>query len=374
LQRELLRNLVVEAAYVGNRGMWWPTGVLTNFDALTPDMLKAVGLDINSAADRTLLNSPISSAAVVARGFKVPYAGFPVTATLAQSLRPFPQFNTGLAPLWAPVGDTWYNSLQVKATKRFSHGLDFTYAFTWSQELTLGTESDSVGPFGVAGAVNDIFNRGQNKYISAYSRPLVSNISANYTVPAWGSGKALRLALSNWQVGALLVYASGQPIQVPMAQNNLNPLLFRATAGTAISYANRVPGQPLFTVDLNCHCYDPNATFVLNPKAWQDPAPGQWGTSAAYYNDYRQQRRPTENFNFGRQFRIKERVSLSVRAEFTNIFNRTRFPNPTATNALATQSKSALGLATAGFGYMNTTNLAGVGGPRAGQIVARFRF
>ena len=62
-------------------------------------MLKAVGLDITSAADRTLLNSPISSAAVVARGFKAPYAGFPVTATLAQSLRPFPQFNTGLAPL-----------------------------------------------------------------------------------------------------------------------------------------------------------------------------------------------------------------------------------------------------------------------------------
>jgi hypothetical protein len=159
-----------------------------------------------------------------------------------------------------------------------------------------------------------------------------------------------------------------------MAQNNLNPLLFRATAGTAISYANRVPGQPLVTVDLNCHCYDPNATFVLNPKAWQDPAAGQWGTSTAYYNDYRQQRRPTENFNFGRQFRIKERVSLSIRAEFTNIFNRTRFPNPTATNALATQSRNLLGLATAGFGYMNTTNLAGVGGPRAGQIVARFRF
>ena len=66
--------------------------------------------------------------------------------------------------------------------------------------------------------------------------------------------------------------------------------------------------------------------------------------------------------------------SLSVRAEFTNIFNRTRFPNPTATNALATQSTNALGLATAGFGYMNTTNLAGVGGPRAGQIVGRFRF
>jgi hypothetical protein len=161
------------------------------------------------------------------------------------------------------------------------------------------------------------------------------------------------------------------PIEVPFAQNNLNSLLFRAAAGTAISFANRVPGEPLFTVDLNCHCYDPNNTFVLNPKAWQDPAPGQFGTSAAYYNDYRRQRHPVENVNFGRQFRIRERMSLNIRAEFTNIFNRTRFPNPTSTNVLAAQTVSGAGLATAGFGYMNT---AGIGSPRAGQIVERFRF
>jgi hypothetical protein len=193
----------------------------------------------------------------------------------------------------------------------------------------------------------------------------VSNVAGNYTLPKWGRNKMLRYAVADWQIGALLIYASGMPIQVPAAQNNLASQLFRGT------FANRVPSQPLFTVDLNCHCYDPNTTFALNPGAWQDPAPGQWGTSTAYYNDYRQQRRPTENLNFGRLFRITERVNVNIRAEFTNIFNRTRYPNPTSTNALAAQTRNAAGLATAGFGYMNTS---GVGAPRAGQIVVRLRF
>ncbi len=86
-------------------------------------------------------------------------------------------------------------------------------------------------------------------------------------------------------------------------------------------------GQPLYLKDLNCHCYDPNNTFVLNPAAWANPAPGQYGGST-YYNDFRGERRPTENFAFGRQFRIHERVTLNVRAEFTNIFNRTYLNNP----------------------------------------------
>ena len=81
-----------------------------------------------------------------------------------------------------------------------------------------------------------------------------------------------------------------------------------------------MPGQPLFTVDLNCHCYDPNKTFVLNKDAWVDPPAGQFGSSAAYYSDYRSQRRPMENMNIGRTFRIgggDSRKNFSVRMEFT---------------------------------------------------------
>src|SRR5206468_2906698 len=92
-------------------------------------------------------------------------------------------------------------------------------------------------------------------------------------------------------------------IQAPAAQNNLNPLLLRQ-AGASLTFANRVPNAPLFLSDLNCHCVDPNKEFVLNKDAWVDPAPGQFGTGAAYYNDYRQQRQPQENFAIGRDFKV----------------------------------------------------------------------
>ena len=199
--------------------------------------------------------------------------------------------------------------------KRLSHGLDLSYNFTWSKTLVNGIE----------GTENDIFNRSTDKFLSGSDRPLVSNINITYTVPVpeWTSNKALRYVLSGWQTGALLTYASGTPIAVPASTTLLNTQTF----GTA-SYLNRVPGVPLFLQDLNCHCFDPTKTLVLNPAAWVAPPAGTYSSSPAYYNDYRTQRHPTENFNVGRTFRIRESMSFSVRAEFVNIFNRTSLPAP----------------------------------------------
>ena len=39
-------------------------------------------------------------------------------------------------------------------------------------------------------------------------------------------------------------------------------------------------GQPLYLQNLNCHCFDPQTTQVLNPNAWVNPPNGQFGTSA----------------------------------------------------------------------------------------------
>ena len=269
---------------------------------------------------------------------------------------------------WVPIGDTWYESLQLKATKRVTHGLEFGSAFTWAKQLTSGVEDD----FGRGGGVvvNDVFNRRNQKALSSYDQPFQFVISGSYTTPRWltnGAGpKAVSWLARDWQIGTLLRYASGLPIASPSSTNSLATYLFQGTL------FNRVPGVPLFTQDLNCHCFDPSKTFVLNPAAWSNPSPGQWGTAAAYYSDYRYQRRPVENLSLGRNFRIRERASFQVRAEFTNVFNRTEATNPTATNALATQTRNAAGLTTAGFGYVNTA--AVFSAPRQGQLVARFSF
>jgi hypothetical protein len=371
IQREIARNLALEVAYVANRGYWWPAGGLVNYNALTPQILAAHGLNLNNAADLTLLTSTISSPAVVARGFGLPFPGFSPTATLAQALRPFPQFGT-IGALWAPLGKTWYDSLQVKATKRFSHGLDFTSVFTWQKNLYMGAEADGAGAGGAPALVNDVFNRNTNKFISGFDQPLTSITALNYTLPKWGPNKALRYAVGDWQIGAVLQYASGLPIAVPTAQSNLTSYLFRGT------FANRVPGQALFTTDINCHCYDPSRTLVLNPAAWTDPAKGQFGSSAAYYEDYRGPRRPQENASLARNFKIKERANFMLRIEFSNILNHPYFAFPSGANASATSTRNASGQYTAGFGYINVfspiaATFAGPG-PRGGTLVGRFTF
>ncbi|MBV9504488.1 MAG: hypothetical protein JO323_05725 [Acidobacteriia bacterium] len=197
--------------------------------------------------------------------------------------------------------------------------------------------------------------------------------------PGWTSSKILKHVLGGWQTGALATYASGAPILVPASANLLNTYTFETA-----SYLNRVPGVPLFLKNLNCHCFDPTKTLVLNAAAWTSPPPGTFGTSAAYYSDYRAQRHPVENFSVGRTFRIREQMNLTIRAEFINIFNRTVFPAPSATSPLtpptcfvsgnngptgACQPGSTIA---SGFGFIQTASIPGT--PRQGQIAARFRF
>jgi hypothetical protein len=81
-----------------------------------------------------------------------------------------------------------------------------------------------------------------------------------------------------------------------------------------------------------------------------------------------------ENAAFGRVFRIREGMSLNVRAEFQNIFNRTEVNTPSSTNPLQTQTVNpATGQTTAGFGYINTLGTT-FAAQRQGMIVARFLF
>src|SRR5262249_37609659 len=165
-----------------NRAVWLQADAMIDFNAVTLERLAAFGLDPLSSADRGLLTSAISSAQVQARGFQAPYAGFPSGSTLAQALRPYPQAG-GIATRWAARGNTWYDSMQLKLTKRFSHGLSLTSSFTWQKELVLGALR-GLAISQSAQAVNDIFNRSQNKYISADSQPLQFVTGFSYVSPA----------------------------------------------------------------------------------------------------------------------------------------------------------------------------------------------
>jgi hypothetical protein len=404
LQRELASNLVVEAAYVGNRGVWWVGPLLAglNYNALTPQgLLSQYGIDVTNRADTTLLNTQINSPNVIARfpwlaNANSVYPGFPATQTLLQALRPYPQW-IGIPPfLGPPDGNTWYDSLQVKLTKRFSHGLSVLTTYTWQKELTNGTNANTAYVTPSPPLINDVFSRAIDKQISGFSLPQVLVIAFSYTTPklpsaASGFGKAASSILRDWTYSGVLRYQSGQLLQSPDSANNLLSNLGRgpsnnpAVWGGGYTFLDRVPGQPLFRVDPNSH-FDPTTQLVLNPKAWVEPPYGMFGTSAAYFNDFRWQRQPAESMALGRVFRIRERATLNVRAEFQNVFNRLFYQMPSNSGATTITTPTGhgnslsgvTGLLSSGWGFVNWVNggSPGSGGaqPRSGQIVARFSF
>ena len=213
---------------------------------------------------------------------------------------------------------------------------------------------------------------------------LFRSISFTYTTPGLDvSGRGSRLlshVVKDWQVGAVLRYQSGALLGNPTSLNNLTTQLARSAQAFGPAGTNfwNLTGQPRLLVDPNCGCFDPQHTTVLNTAAWTDAPGGQWSTSAPYYNNFRWQRQPSENMNFGRNFRMGPdgRYNLFVRAEFQNIFNRTFLSVPSTANpniAISTTTYNGQVINNAGFGSVATLNGAGAT-PRTGQIVARFTF
>src|SRR5262245_42480723 len=331
IQREITRDFVVDASYVGNRGVWWTTGATTSaltgplglLHQVSPERFAQFGLDpYNNSDDNVLVGLQLSDPRVIARvGNFRPYPGYSATNTLINALRPFPQFST-INVTNSPTGNTWYDSLQVKGTKRMSKGLQVSGTYTFSKSFV--------------GTRQNIFDGTRTKSIQSTDQPHILQMSVVYQTEKFGSG-ILSWLTRDWQVGAFMKYASGLPLTPPSATTTNN-----LPGGSEMVRT----GQPLYLKDLNCHCFDPTHEQVLNPAAWANPAsgtygPGPWtntpGGTSLLYSDFRGQRRPSESFNIMRSFRLSKGdrpVMLSIRADFANIFNRTLMVDPTTANPL----------------------------------------
>ena len=257
-----------------------------------------------------------------------------------------------------------------------SKGLQVNSAFTWSKALVYTRE--------------DIFNpNSSDKSIQATDQPFYWTTNILYQTQNYFSNRIATLFTKDWQFGALLQYGSGLPLAPPAS-----------TATNNLGTSEQIPtGQPFFLKNLNCGCINPFQDQVLNPAAWANPAPGTFGpgpvTSATpglsglYYTNFRQARRPQENFNIGRNFHIKERMVFSIRRRVhQHHFNRTQIGNPSTTNPAGALTHNSAGQLTGGFGVINLVQAANVApsilsngivgalysAPRQGTIIARFTF
>jgi hypothetical protein len=390
IQQQITPNFIMEASYVGNRAVWLGSGPLGSVAGTGPNSSGSAQIPAstyaefglypypgtgpagtNNYADYLLTLQPLSSAAVQSRlaasghaGF-TPYAGFPAFDSLQAALYPFPQYG-GILDANSPTGASKYDSLQIKATKRFSHGLQAGGTFTWGQGFVRPDRQNFFDP--------------QSSEWQLQQIPIEDlNFNAIYTVPkAAFLPRGVNWLAKDWQIGWFANYQSGQFLTPPTSP----------TLNFFGSEDIRVAGQPLYTQGVNLNnlgSYSPLTTQVLNPAAWAPcPANTACASTSVLYKDFRGPRTPTENANIGRNFRFgpEGKFNLYIRAEFVNIFNRTLMPNPGTANPQNPVVKGGPnGQLTGGFGvidaYLPTGSIYGT--PpylqgRTGTLVARFSF
>jgi Carboxypeptidase regulatory-like domain/TonB-dependent Receptor Plug Domain len=410
IQHEITRNLVVEAAYVGNRNIWGtlpPGSSFQDFNAVSPAMLQRYGFTIDGSAqgiaDQKLLNtkfdqlSAAQKSVLAQRGITVPYGSFPTSGpfvqTVFQALKNFPQFSGGIVPSSAPQAKSWYDSLQLNGTKRFSHGLSANVAYTFSKNLQWAGAPDIFNP--------DVYTKDMGKDLVGANPPQILRISFEYRTPRYKgtlpvmSNRIVSYVLGDWTLSSALYYQTAGYLGRPQAgsANGINLWLGRGPGSAQLKknadgslmnpwsvdwtdFSGQHHTDPL---DINCHCFDPNKTVVINPAAWDTIPDATWTADTSTYAFFRGQRRPAESMNFSRNFTFKERYTFQVRMEFQNVFNRIALPSPqlnfNPANVTNTYQKAPNGNYIAGFGtFGNLANGNQLGTPRSGQLIGRFTF
>jgi len=298
LERQFGDKLLVSAAYVGNK-------VTHMYDSLSVNQVNPSFYGLGATTLGALINSPAAQAAGIGEPFPGFVALYGSRATVAQALRPFPQYQA-ITTAAAPYANSTYNSFQLKVDKRLSHGLTGTLAYTRSKML-----SDGVGFSTSNNAVirQDLLKR--EKFLYPTDQPTILTVSFNYAIPF-----RHRLA-GGWSVAAVGAYSTGYAIPVYYG-TNVNSFVFNG------GQRPNLTGAPLLEENAS---FDPNAQFFLNRAAFAAPPSLTFGNAPAYL-PARQPNFKSESFGVFKDTRFTERVNLQFRMEVSNPFNRVVFGAP----------------------------------------------
>lgn len=289
VQRQITTNMALETAYVGVRGVKWQTSRNAN----EPDRITGQ--------------------------------------------RPNPQFAT--MDYWDNADNTWYNAWQTSLRKRYSHGLNASFHYTWAKAISYGS-----GDTGWTGSnTQSFFDLRSNRGLAdgSVQHAFVSDIV--YDLPRFqGAHSLIRNTVGGWQLSGITNIQGGAPINITQPT---------ALTGSRPDYAG---GSTITSNYRDTLQYLNTAAFQQVPvNEFRNPIrPGNLGRNAI--------RGPgLVNFDIslGKNFAITERYRLQVRADAFNAFNHTNFSNP-GTNIQA-----------ATFGRFTSTR-----GAREIQLNARFSF
>jgi Carboxypeptidase regulatory-like domain len=327
VQFQVTKDMTVEAGYVGNHGTRLITSNFVNqnqndFSILS--MGDKLRQQINSEADANALGVPY------------PYAGF--QGTVAQALRPFPQFR-GIGDPQATVGESDYNSLQVKATQRLSKGMDFLVAYTLSKSIT--TVDDAFG-WGGAGSLDAKKLSLERALAVASNNPgdrthnLAVAFGYEFPFGTLVKNAVAKNIVGGWKLAGILNYTSGSALGLSYP-NNLGDVIFNNSGRYDV-----VPGQALRN---NVSGEWPGQVWLFNVNAFQAPEAYKVGNAARAYGAIRGFPYVNEDLALSKRFQIGENKSLELRMDALNALNRSIWNNPdtSVTAAQRMQGGRAIG-------------------------------
>lgn len=312
IEHQFTNNFYISAGYIGNKG----TRLLSNvapLNALNPSLL-SMGQQLfdQFQPGQTSLD-----------GVAAPYANWASQSTcaptVAQALLPYPQYCSPLAGENENAGSSIYNSFQLKAEKRYSHGVWLLGSYTDSKLLsnTDDVQVNSVG--GAQGQVISPFQRSRNKSLSSEDIPQTLSVAAIYALPFGrgqrflNTGGAFGKLVSGWQVSSIFRASSGIPFYIRSSQCNVPsqfaaaciPALLPGADPFAQSKSNFNPGLPL----LNAASFESPNSF--NFYLGQGPRVSNI-RGFGYHN---------QDLGLSKNTQISERMSLEFRGEFFNVWN-----------------------------------------------------
>jgi hypothetical protein len=298
IQRELTRDLVLDVAYVGNRGV----------------KLMVLG-DVNQARPQN-----------------------PDENTALNSRRPY----LGFADVEVSYGGGFssYHAFQTKLEKKFSGGMYLLNSFTWSKVL-----DNAAGHLEANNGDNsrvNYYDPRYNKGVGSYNQPFSNTTTIVYDLP-YGKGRkhgatahpVLQAVLGGWRATAINSMASGLPVNLTYGPAS------RYSVSGYPTYRPNLLGDPMASESQRSIFNYFNKANVVIPVDPQHPNPfGNAGRNtvrgyAIYQTD----------LGLHKEFPLwRESKKLEFRSEFFNLFNKTNFQAPNST-----ASSSAFGTITSTF-------------------------
>ena len=367
VERQLTRQTMISAAYVGNKGTRLPSQI-SPLNVLDPRLVGQYG---------SHLTDQFGPDDASVAGVPQPYPGWAqqlidqaqCTPTVAQALQPYPQYCGPLIGLNENLGSSTYHAFQLKFEKRFSNGLYALLAYTHSKTISSAagvTQAPSAVWNGSSSSISP-YEMSRNKSIATDDVPNSFSLALVYQLP-FGKGQrflnrggALNWLAGGWETTATVKLSSGTPFWfrslcnvpgqfaaacIPTVLNGANP--FAVPVG---SY-DPGKGQPLFNPD----SFEPVSNFT---------GVGYWGVGPRV-TDFRGQAFRTADIGLAKRTMIGEHVAFIIRAEAFNAFNWHSF---TCTGQGGCQAFNTT-LGDPNFGTWN----GAVTTPRNIQLVGRIEF